>query len=168
MRGILHNTSCHAWDLFLDGFGEASPAEKITPSTSTNAKVGRHHPRICHPVCPGMPWDRATGFPATPPHQHPRMRLSVKESRMKLANATNLNRKSGGSGAEGSAVCVDGETEPRGDSPTALSLRPKVKLQITRPCGVCVIAGADRPVECFCTGMGFRRTPPTATTERSG
>src|SRR5271154_4258223 len=59
---------------------------------------------------------------------------------------------------KGSAVCVDGETEPGGDSPTALSLRPKVKLQITRPCGVCVIAGADRPVECSCTDMGFRRT----------
>ncbi len=29
------------------------------------------------------------------PHQRPRMRLSVKESRMKLANATNLHRKSG-------------------------------------------------------------------------
>jgi hypothetical protein len=29
------------------------------------------------------------------PHQCPRVRLSVKESRMKLANATNLDRKSG-------------------------------------------------------------------------
>jgi hypothetical protein len=29
------------------------------------------------------------------PHQRPRVRLSVKESRMKLANATNLDRKSG-------------------------------------------------------------------------
>jgi hypothetical protein len=29
------------------------------------------------------------------PHQHPRVRLSVKESRMKLANATTLDRKSG-------------------------------------------------------------------------
>jgi len=29
------------------------------------------------------------------PHQRPRVRLSFKESRMKLANATNLDRKSG-------------------------------------------------------------------------
>jgi hypothetical protein len=29
------------------------------------------------------------------PRQRPRVRLSVRESRMKLANATNLNRKSG-------------------------------------------------------------------------
>src|ERR1700677_1148312 len=29
------------------------------------------------------------------PHQRPRVRLSVRESRMKLANATNLDRKSG-------------------------------------------------------------------------
>jgi hypothetical protein len=35
-----------------------------------------------------------------------------------------------GSGAEGSAVCVDGETEPGGDSPTRLLLRRKVKLQV--------------------------------------
>src|SRR5271156_5355891 len=34
--------------------------------------------------------------------------------------------------AERSAVCVDGETEPGGDSPTALALRPKVKLQVPR------------------------------------
>jgi hypothetical protein len=32
--------------------------------------------------------------------------------------------------AEGSAVCVHGETEPGGNSPTAHSLCPKVKLQI--------------------------------------
>ena len=32
--------------------------------------------------------------------------------------------------AEGSAVCVGGETEPGGNSPTAHSLCPKVKLQI--------------------------------------
>jgi hypothetical protein len=35
-----------------------------------------------------------------------------------------------GSVAEGSAVCVNGETEPGGDSPTAHSLCPKVKLQV--------------------------------------
>jgi hypothetical protein len=34
--------------------------------------------------------------------------------------------------AEGSAVYVHGETEPAGDSPTAHSLSPKVKLQIPR------------------------------------
>ena len=31
---------------------------------------------------------------------------------------------------EGSAVCVDGKTEPGGDSPTHIRLCPKVKLQI--------------------------------------
>jgi hypothetical protein len=29
------------------------------------------------------------------PHQRPRVQLSVRESRMKLANGTNLDRKSG-------------------------------------------------------------------------
>jgi hypothetical protein len=33
-------------------------------------------------------------------------------------------------GAEGSAVFVDAETEPGGDSPTAPSMCPKVKLQV--------------------------------------
>ncbi len=49
---------------------------------------------------------------------------------MKSINANKINRKSGE--AEGSAVCVDGETEAGGDSPQALSLCPKVKLQIPR------------------------------------
>ena len=44
---------------------------------------------------------------------------------MKFANATKFERKSWGSGTEGTAVCVDGETVPGGDSP-----RRKVKLQV--------------------------------------
>src|SRR5580698_5308054 len=34
------------------------------------------------------------------------------------------------SGGEGPAVCVDGETESEGDSPTTQSLCPRVKLQV--------------------------------------
>jgi hypothetical protein len=29
---------------------------RLCPSTSTNTKVGRH-PQLCHPACPGVPWD---------------------------------------------------------------------------------------------------------------
>jgi hypothetical protein len=39
------------------------------------------------------------------PQQHPHVRLSFKESRMKLANATNLDRKSGV--AQWRDFCVD-------------------------------------------------------------
>jgi hypothetical protein len=35
------------------------------------------------------------GFPATPHKTRPRVRLSLKESRMKFASATQLDRKSG-------------------------------------------------------------------------
>ena len=37
----------------------------------------------------------AAEFPATPLRDSPRVRFSVRENRMKLANATNLNRKFG-------------------------------------------------------------------------
>ena|SRR5277367_6274142 len=40
------------------------------------------------------------GFPTTPHSPRPRMRLSLKESRMKLLNAANLDRKSGITWAE--------------------------------------------------------------------
>ena len=48
---------------------------------------------------------------------------------MKSVNANKINRKSGE--AEGSAV-VGGKTEPGGNSTTAHSLCPKVKLWGTR------------------------------------
>ena len=42
------------------------------------------------------------------PETWPRVRLSVRERRMKCTNATKVNRKSGGSGVEGSAVRPSG------------------------------------------------------------
>jgi hypothetical protein len=70
------------------------------------------------------------GFPATLHWTQPRVRFSVGENRMKSVNANKINRKSGK--AEGSAVCVDGETEPGGHPPTADTLRPRGILQIPR------------------------------------
>src|SRR6204780_1359199 len=50
----------------------------------------KRHPLLCHP-------DRSVpGFPATLHRTRPRMRLSVRERRMKCTNATKLHRKSGG------------------------------------------------------------------------
>jgi hypothetical protein len=43
-----------------------------------------------------IPTEAYPDFLLRGPYQRPRVRLSVKESRMKLANATNLDRKSGG------------------------------------------------------------------------
>src|SRR5208282_575506 len=58
------------------------------PSATTTAKVGRH-PSICHP-------DRSVpGFPVTQYSPTPACAAFSKESRMKLANATKLDRKSG-------------------------------------------------------------------------
>ena len=60
----------------------------ICPSRSTHAKVGCRPP-ICHP-------DRSVpGFPATRHSPADTCAAFSKESRMKFANATNLNRKSG-------------------------------------------------------------------------
>jgi hypothetical protein len=48
-----------------------------------------HNPLLCHP-------DRSEpGFPATQRETKPRMRLSLKERRMKSANAIKTYRKSG-------------------------------------------------------------------------
>jgi hypothetical protein len=58
------------------------------PSASTAAKVGRH-PSICHP-------DRSEpGFPVTLRSPTPACAAFGKESRMKFANATKFDRKSG-------------------------------------------------------------------------
>jgi hypothetical protein len=50
----------------------------------------KRYPPLCHP-------DRSVpGFPATLHWTRPRVRLSVKERRMKSINATKFHRKSGG------------------------------------------------------------------------
>jgi hypothetical protein len=52
--------------------------------------------QTCHPACPGLPWDRSVpGFPATLDSDIAACAAFRKESRMRLANATNLDRKSG-------------------------------------------------------------------------
>ena len=52
--------------------------------------------RICHPACPGLPWAGANpDFLLSGPHQDPWMRVYAKESRMQLASATNIDKKSG-------------------------------------------------------------------------
>jgi hypothetical protein len=51
--------------------------------------------RVCHPVCPCLPWNQSgPGFLLLGPHQRPPVRLSVKESRLKFANANKFDRKS--------------------------------------------------------------------------
>jgi hypothetical protein len=71
----------------------------------------KYRPSLCHLACPGVPRGLPRGseahsdFLLRGPHQRPRVRLSVKESRMKLANATNLDRKSGV--AQWRDLCVD-------------------------------------------------------------
>ena len=58
------------------------------PSTSTHAKV-RHRPQLCHP-------DRSVpGFPATRHSPASTCAAFSKESRMKSANATKFDGKSG-------------------------------------------------------------------------
>jgi hypothetical protein len=43
----------------------------------------------------GLPWNRSgPGFLLLGPHQRPPVRLSVKESRIKFANANKFDRKS--------------------------------------------------------------------------
>jgi hypothetical protein len=50
----------------------------------------KRYPPLCHP-------DRSVpGFPATLHRTGPRVRLSVRERRMKCNNATKFHRKSGG------------------------------------------------------------------------
>jgi hypothetical protein len=59
----------------------------------------KRRPHLCH-------LDRSEpGFPATRHRTRPRVRLSLKERRMKFANATNFNRKSGA--AQWRDLCVD-------------------------------------------------------------
>jgi hypothetical protein len=59
------------------------------------AKVG-HRPQLCHPACPGVPWDRSgLGFPTSRYRPRRRMRLSVLKAARGFANATKLDRKSG-------------------------------------------------------------------------
>ena len=92
----------------------------LCPSTSTHAKVG-HRPQLCHP-------ERSRGtccapFPLTTPYSsvHPSPLMP------RWATARNFVIPSV---AEGPAVCLDGKTEPGGDSPTAHSLLPKVEPQV--------------------------------------
>ena len=67
-----------------------------------NAKCKRHPPF----VIPSEP-----GFPATMHRKQQRMRFSVGENRIKFANATNLDRKSGV--AEGPAVSLNPQTNSK-------------------------------------------------------
>jgi hypothetical protein len=76
-----------------EGFGHRVPETgwlvlcSFCPSLSTTAKVQRHSP-LCHP-------DRSVpGFPATQRWTWP-CAAFCKESRMKFANANNLDKKSG-------------------------------------------------------------------------
>ena len=55
----------------------------------------------------------------------------IEESRMRLASATKLDRKSGGAQPR-DLQFVGGQKEPAGNSPMGHSLRPKVKLQVSR------------------------------------
>ena len=50
--------------------------------------------RLPHSRVIQVPQD-CPGFPARGPHQRPLARLSIKESRMKIANAIKFDRKSG-------------------------------------------------------------------------
>jgi hypothetical protein len=59
---------------------------------SRNRSLWKLRPPLCHPACPGVPWDRSEpGFPASLRWTGARVRLSLR----KLISATNLNRKSG-------------------------------------------------------------------------
>ena len=58
----------------------------LTETTFSHATT----PSGCPMFAPALP-----GFPTTQHQPRPRVRLSLKESRMKLLNATNLDRKSG-------------------------------------------------------------------------
>src|SRR5271163_3932997 len=62
-----------------------------SPWAPSILKIGTQwkHLQLCHS-------DRSvTEFPATLAHPNPRVRLSCKESRMKIANAVKINRKFG-------------------------------------------------------------------------
>jgi hypothetical protein len=63
------------------GIPQASPSSLLDGPTDLHG---------CPTFAPALP-----GFPPTPHWPRPRVRLSLKESRMKLLNATNLDRKSG-------------------------------------------------------------------------
>jgi hypothetical protein len=70
------------------------------PSIRNNV-VWKRKPPLCHPACPGVPWERTriSYFTALPAATYAALR---KESRMKSTEATVSDRKSGA--AEGPAV----------------------------------------------------------------
>jgi hypothetical protein len=61
-----------------------------TAGLPLNPVAGSTGPHGCPTFAPALP-----GFPTAQHYPRPRMRLSLKESRMKLLSATNLDRKSG-------------------------------------------------------------------------
>src|ERR1700677_3959117 len=78
------------------GEGPAVPLHpQLTPSEATSEL---HHQMLAGhaapPLCCHTDWS-APGFPATRPSPAPTRAAFRKESRMKFANATNPNRKSG-------------------------------------------------------------------------
>jgi hypothetical protein len=68
--------------------GERSGGIRRAPPPLTNV-TRKRHPQTCHPD------RRVPGFPATRHSPPSTYAAFLKESRMKFANATNINRKSG-------------------------------------------------------------------------
>jgi hypothetical protein len=60
-------------------------------------------PPLCHPACPGLPWDRSVpGFPTSWHSQEPRMRLSVEKG---ARSSSTLPRSSGNLGERSGGIC---------------------------------------------------------------
>jgi hypothetical protein len=76
------------------------PAVSFCPSDLT-APNKSHRPPLCHPACPGVPWERTriSYYTALPAATYAALRT---ESRMKSTEATAFDRKFGE--AEGPAV----------------------------------------------------------------
>jgi hypothetical protein len=83
---------------------------------------------------PPFPLSSRPGFPATQHWTKPRVRLSLKERRMRSASATNLNRKSGGSFQPASNADQSPPTTPLSSRPgfpaTQHWTKPRVRLSL--------------------------------------
>src|ERR1700677_4480459 len=87
-----------------DDKGEGGAPNKARLRGSQVSKARPGAPLRLHMEALPHPLSSRPGFPVTQHWTKRRMRLSLKEMRMKCAKATSLYRKSGGAPAEGSAV----------------------------------------------------------------